>query len=79
MTEAMEICELLDDCGFFKKYSASKELACRGLARIYCKGRRQAECHRKKFKLEHGYSPSPDMLPNGKTIAVAAQKADIPS
>ena len=32
-------CELLDKCGFFKKYMGSREAACKGLISMYCQGR----------------------------------------
>jgi hypothetical protein len=62
-------CELLDKCGFFQKYASSKELACRGFIAKYCKGPSMSDCKRKKYRLEHGKSPSDDMLPNGLMMA----------
>ena len=75
MTEKPEECELLRDCGFFKKYQAAKDLACKGLIRLYCRGSRMEQCKRKQSRAEHGAPPSDDMLPSGYTIVAASDKA----
>lgn len=64
MNRAME-CELLENCGYFKKYRESKVLACRGFIHLYCRGSKMFECKRKEFRREHGAPPPDDMLPTG--------------
>ncbi|MBN1942714.1 MAG: hypothetical protein JW849_05400 [Phycisphaerae bacterium] len=61
-------CELLSKCGFFKKYGASKELACKGFVQQYCKGPKQNDCERKKYRLQNGKPPADDMMPSGQTM-----------
>ncbi len=61
-------CELLANCGFFRKHQASKELACRGFVQQYCKGPKMDECKRKEYRNKNGTAPSDDMLPNGLTL-----------
>ena len=60
-----EQCELLDKCGFFKKYQEVNDLACRGFIHRYCKGKEMNQCKRKEFRLKHGTPPSDDMMPSG--------------
>lgn len=62
-------CELLDRCGFFKKYQGTKELACKGFINQYCKGPKMDQCKRKEYSEKHGVLPSDDMLPSGQMIA----------
>lgn len=64
-----EECEMLNRCGFFKKYQPIKELACWGFISLYCRGPMQEACERKKYRREHGAAPSEDMLPSGNMIA----------
>lgn len=61
-------CELLEKCGFFKKYATAKELACKGFILQYCKGPKMDRCKRKEYRLKHGVPPSDDMLPSGQMI-----------
>ena len=61
-------CELLETCGFFKKYQETKELACRGFINQYCKGPKLDECKRKEYRLKNGEPPSDDMMPSGQII-----------
>ncbi len=61
-------CELLEKCGFFKKYQSTKELACKGFIINYCQGPQLNDCLRKKYRQEHGVAPSDDMMPNGRMI-----------
>jgi hypothetical protein len=37
-------CELLNKCGFFKKYQGTKDLACKWFMLSYCKGLKMNEC-----------------------------------
>jgi hypothetical protein len=69
-TEMAVICELLDDCGFFRKYQPKEEMACRHFIQEYCRGTRMAECKRRKHFQQHGTQPSDDMMPTGKNILV---------
>lgn len=64
----MSSCELLDKCGFFKKYQESKGLACKGFISMYCMGPKQSACLRKKYREEHGTPPIDDMMPNGAMV-----------
>lgn len=61
-------CELLANCGFFRKYAKAKNLACEGFIRMYCRGAKMDECKRKQYRREHGAPPPDDMMPNGNTI-----------
>lgn len=61
-------CELLDKCGFFRKYQDSLNLACRGFIRTYCKGELMNSCERKKYRQQHGVAPEDDMMPSGQTM-----------
>jgi len=63
-------CELLAKCGFFKKYAESKDLACRGFIRQYCRGDGQASCKRKEYRQKHGSPPSDDMMPSGQLMSL---------
>jgi hypothetical protein len=58
-------CELLDKCGFFKKYQNTKELTCKGFIRQYCTGPKMDECKRKEYRKQHGQPPPDDMMPPG--------------
>lgn len=58
-------CEMLENCGFFRKYGELNILACNGLIKMYCRGDRQYECVRRQYRMEHGVPPPDDMLPNG--------------
>ena len=64
-----EQCELLEDCGYFKKYQASKDAVCKGFIQKYCKGQQQKDCKRKAYRKEHGKPPSEDMMPSGHMTA----------
>ena len=61
-------CDLLEMCGFFKKYEKTDELACKGFIRQYCKGDKMKECKRKEHRRTTGTPPPDDMLPNGKML-----------
>lgn len=59
-------CELLDNCGFFKKYGEVQSVACAGMIKQYCKGPSMNECKRKEYRKQNGAPPSEDMMPSGK-------------
>jgi len=61
-------CELFPTCGFFKKYEASKQKACRGFIAMYCRGEKMSECRRKEYRKKNGTSPSDDMMPSGHML-----------
>ena len=61
-------CELLATCGFFKKYQATKNLACRGLIQQYCRGPMMSQCKRKQYRQRHGAPPPDDMMPAGQMM-----------
>jgi hypothetical protein len=67
----IDSCELLEKCGFFKKYQAAKDLACKGFIRMYCNGDLMSQCKRKEYRKINGTPPSDDMMPNGKMIVTA--------
>jgi hypothetical protein len=62
-------CELLQQCGFFKKYQAKQEAACQVFIMLYCRGSKMNECERKKFRTSYGAPPPDNMLPNGQELA----------
>lgn len=62
-------CINLKNCGFFIKYAATKDLACKGFIARYCKGEKMIECKRMLYKKEHGIAPSNDMMPTGQLIS----------
>jgi hypothetical protein len=64
-----ESCRMLQSCGFFKKHSEMKTLACKGFIQKYCMGPQKSECKRMEFRKRSGTPPSDDMLPNGHMIA----------
>lgn len=61
-------CALLEKCGFFRKYQATKDLACRGFIAQYCKGDSMNDCKRMEYRNTHGVPPEDDMMPNGMMI-----------
>ena len=65
----MSDCVNLSYCGFIRKYEAHKAELVRECVDVYCKGSRQDDCIRKKYKKENGILPIDDMLPNGMTIS----------
>lgn len=69
MTEQCD-CENIAKCGFFAKYSGSKELACKGFMVTFCKGAKKGECKRRAYRAAHGVAPPDDMMPNGMMVAV---------
>lgn len=64
----MADCELLNTCGFFKKYNGTKKLACAGFIKQYCRGPLQGECKRKAYRKEHGAPPPDEMMPPGGMV-----------
>lgn len=64
----MQVCELLNTCGFFKKYQGTLDLACKGFIKTYCKGELMNECKRKQYRAEHGVPPEDNMLPSGHAM-----------
>jgi len=63
-------CESLPKCGFFKKYEATKDLACKGFINMFCKGPKMDQCKRKEYRQKNGKPPSDDMMPSGQTINI---------
>lgn len=61
-------CDLLEKCGFFRKYQEAQDMACRGFIKSFCKGAKMNECERKKYRLLNGLAPDDDMMPNGMMI-----------
>lgn len=61
-------CEHLERCGFFKKWSAAKNLACQGFINTFCKGEKKIECKRLEHRMKTGAPPTDDMMPNGLFI-----------
>jgi len=69
----MTECNNLENCNFFKTYQHDKSmnLALRGFIHMFCQGRKQDQCVRKKISKTLGGSQfvPPNMLPNGLPIA----------
>ncbi len=63
-------CELLEKCGFFKKYQSTKDLACKGFISSYCRGLKMNECKRKEYRQKNGTPPVDEMMPSGQMIAI---------
>ena len=61
-------CELLNKCGFFRKYQSTKDLVCKGFISMYCKGNKMDDCKRLEYRNKHGVPPSDDMMPSGQII-----------
>ncbi len=61
-----ENCELLEKCGFFKKYGEVQSIACARMIKDYCTGSKMNECKRKEYRKQHGTPPADDMMPSGK-------------
>ncbi len=61
-------CVNLSNCGFFKKYCQTKDLACKGFISMYCKGSKMEDCKRLQYKKENGTPPPDDMMPSGQMI-----------
>lgn len=68
-------CELLETCGFFRKYADSLDLACRGFIKSYCKGEKMDSCSRKLHRTAHGTPPENDMMPSGQIMPKAYQSS----
>jgi len=64
----MADCELLDTCGFFRKYQNTLNMACKGFLKTYCHGPQMDECKRKEFRKANGQPPHDDMLSTGQTM-----------
>ena len=71
----MADCELLQTCGFFRKYQDTLNLACRGFIKSYCKGSKVEECERKKYRKQNGAPPVDEMLPSGQMMPKDYQQA----
>lgn len=61
-------CELLDNCGFFKKYQDLNTMACQGFINLYCLGPKMDECKRKEYREKNGAPPPDNMMPSGLMI-----------
>ena len=64
----MAECELLSQCGFFKKHGGAENLACKGFIQSYCKGPKMNQCKRKEYRQAHSRPPEDDMLPSGQML-----------
>ena len=73
-----EDCELLANCGYFRKYQNTKEVLCQGFIRQYCKGPMQVECKRMEYRKQHGAPPPDEMMPSGHmTVAEAKNEMNL--
>ena len=73
-----EDCELLANCGYFRKYQNTKEVLCQGFIRQYCKGPLQVECKRMEYRKQHGTPPPDEMMPSGHmTVAEAKNEMNL--
>ncbi|HEY0591379.1 MAG TPA: hypothetical protein VGF40_06405 [Thermoanaerobaculia bacterium] len=64
----MADCELIEQCGFFRKYGATLSLACKGFIALYCRGPAMDDCFRKAYRMAHGEPPDDDVMPNGELV-----------
>ena len=69
----MDECQNLERCNFFKMFESdeSKQLALKGFVFMFCRGRKQDQCIRKKISQILGgpqFVPA-NMLPNGLPMA----------
>jgi hypothetical protein len=68
----MKDCEKLDTCAFFIEFKKDKSmtLALDGLVRIYCKGKKQDSCLRRKVGERLGGQDKvpKNMMPNGSPL-----------
>ena len=69
------ICELLENCGYFKKYRNSEKELCQGWIRQYCMGPKMEKCKRKIYRQQHGTPPPDDMMPSGLMASHYFQKS----
>lgn len=69
----MNECQNLENCNFFKRFEndKNKHLELKGFVFMFCKGRKQDKCVRKKISQILGGSQfvPPNMLPNGFAMA----------
>ncbi len=64
-----EPCELRDQCTFFKSVTKSTNDIMSTWAKMFCNSKEKSErCKRKKYFLETGTQPVPEMTPTGKMI-----------
>jgi hypothetical protein len=68
-------CELLNNCGFFRKYKSTKNSECQSFIAMYCGGFKMRECKRREYRKSHGKLPSDDMMPTGQML-VEINKAE---
>lgn len=66
-------CELLEKCGFFKKYRDKDKNITNGFMRLYCQGPKKEECERKKYRKKYGKAPDDDMMPDGNMMEQGAK------
>jgi hypothetical protein len=66
MSEQEKSCPFIHTCGFVKKYEGSKAPWFNGYVLLFCMGKRQSECVRKKYR-QNGYAPDDSLMPNGST------------
>ena len=62
----MKECELLQSCGFFKRYSTMEDPIRRRVIRQFCKGPMMEQCARKRYHRDHGEPPPDEMMPSGR-------------
>lgn len=58
-----KMCELFENCAFFKKYSQIMNRTCQGFIEEFCRGGESHKCKRKIFREKEGKAPPEDMLP----------------
>ena len=69
----MKDCCKLADCGFFRKYQQTRNLACKGFIGQYCKGPKQEQCKRMEYRKQTGHPPPDDMMPSGYMISAVRE------
>lgn len=74
----MEVCVNLDKCSFIKEYENDEHLqkALNGYVNLYCKGKKQDDCVRKKVSQALGgpMNVPANMKPNGGPIIGTSDK-----
>jgi hypothetical protein len=64
-------CENLEKCGFFLNFKGNSEVIMEGWIKTFCESAEKSnKCQRKIYKITHGKSPTDNMTPTGKIIAV---------
>ncbi len=61
-------CELLEACGFFRRYRNELVPVCRRAIELYCRGSMQSGCARKAYRTRTWLMPQDSMMPSGTML-----------